>query len=215
MGPHKRMLLWDYTNTQGCPNRINDVPFGKGLISSVSNWNSWTPPELKNRAPFRPMLHDLAKVPPTNDWNMFANSNDPILLYLNEPERDNRTPQQAADVWTRDVIPLRQKKHCRLCSPSCANDPKGQNWLKDWMNIVRGRNQMPDFIGVHWYGESADDCKKFLEGIHNQWPGIPIMVTEIASISRDYNSVLHFTADMGLCSSFLLQSLLRRGFGRV
>ena len=186
----KRCLLWDWTNTQDIPAAIDKVNL-KGPMHAVSNWNAWTPPELKGRAPFRPMIHDINKLS-GNDWGTIQNTRDSIIHFFNEPERAGITPQQAADIWHKQILPLRQKGN-QLVSPSCASDPNGMKWIADFMNLVH--DKPPDFLGLHWYGTSSAEFAKYLEDMHNKHPQLPVMVTEVASISRDYQEVLKFTVD--------------------
>lgn len=98
----KRSLLWDYTNTQNLPGRMDTVNFD-GPISSISNWNAWTPPELKGRAPFRPMIH-LERELNGNEWKWIQDSDQPIIHFFNEPERNGISPQKAADYWHNQVL---------------------------------------------------------------------------------------------------------------
>lgn len=145
----KRCLLWDWTNTdgpghQGVPYMMDKVDFS--YISSVSNWNTWVMPELKGRAPFRPMVRTAGQLS-GDDWNRIQSTNQPIIHFFNEPERAGMSPQQAADIWFRQMLPLRQKGK-KLVSPSCASDPAGQKWIADFMNRVS--SNPPDFLGLHY-----------------------------------------------------------------
>jgi hypothetical protein len=93
------------------------------------------------------------------------------------------------------VIPnLRNQRHKKLVSPSCASDPAGQKWISEWMNLVR--DHPPDYLGLHWYGTQTDEAKKYITDMHNKFPGHKVIVSEIASISRDSNEVHRFTQDM-------------------
>ncbi|PVI02275.1 glycoside hydrolase family 128 protein [Periconia macrospinosa] len=189
----KRCLLWDYTNTNECPGQMDQVNFS-GPISSVSNWNAWVPPELKGRVPFRPMIH-LERELNGNEWQWIQDSDQPIIHFFNEPERNGIDPQKAADYWHNQVIPnLRNQRQKQLVSPSCASDPNGQNWIAEWMNLVQ--DCAPEFLGIHWYGTSADEAKRYIEDMHNKFPNQKIIVSEIACISRDGNECYQFTRDM-------------------
>ena len=194
---HKRCLLWDWTNTDG-PNHAG-VPWAMdkvnwaGPISSVSNWNTWTPPELKGRAPFRPMVHLEAQLS-GGDWNNILNSNQPIIHFFNEPERAGISAAHAADVWHKQMVPLRQKHGKKLVSPSCSNDQAGQAWIADFMGRVV--NERPDFLGLHYYGTDGNAAIHFIQEMHGKYPHQPIIVSEIASIARDHASVLGFTAQL-------------------
>ncbi|KAF2184862.1 glycoside hydrolase family 128 protein [Zopfia rhizophila CBS 207.26] len=193
MAIKKRCLLWDYTNTQDRPQQMDIVKFD-GPISSVSNWNSWVPPELKGRAPFRPMIH-LERELNGNEWQLILQSDQPIVHFFNEPERNGISPQKAADYWRNQVVPaLRNERKKQLVSPSCASDPAGQQWISDFMSLIQ--DALPDYLGLHWYGTSSDECKQYISNMHDKFPGLKIIVSEIASISRDYEQVHAFTRDM-------------------
>jgi hypothetical protein len=97
----KRSLLWDWTNTQKVPQQMDKVNFD-GPISSVSNWNAWVPPELKSRAPFRPMIH-LERELAGNEWKWILESKESIVHFFNEPERAGISVEKAAKYWKDQV----------------------------------------------------------------------------------------------------------------
>ena len=117
----KRCLLWDWTNTQNCPQMMDQVNFD-GPIHSVSNWNTWYPAELKGRAPFRPMVR-LPTQLSGKDWANIENTLETVVHFFNEPERAGISAAEAAEQWHNQMIPLRNKGK-QLVSPSCARDRK-------------------------------------------------------------------------------------------
>ncbi|KAI0554076.1 glycoside hydrolase family 128 protein [Xylaria curta] len=192
----KRQILWDWTNTSGpgnpgVPDKINQVPFGgDSPVASVVNWNAWVPPELKDRAPFRPMVRVLDSTK-GNDWATIQNSKYPIILFFNEPERSGISPEQARDIWNKQMLPLRKTKGKKLGSPAVASDENGRKWIEKFMSLVS--NDPPDFLCLHYYSTNADEATKYIETMHNKWPKLKVMVTEIACIDRNYQAVLGFT----------------------
>ncbi|KAI1758130.1 glycoside hydrolase family 128 protein [Xylaria castorea] len=192
----KRQILWDWTNTSGpgnpgVPDKINQVPFGgDSPVASVVNWNTWVPPELKDRAPFRPMVRVLDSTK-GNDWATIQNSKYPIILFFNEPERSGISPEQARDIWYKQMLPLRKTKGKKLGSPAVASDENGQKWIEKFMSLVS--SDLPDFLCLHYYSNSADEAIKYIENMHNKWPKLKVMVTEIACTDRNYQAVLGFT----------------------
>lgn len=92
-------------------------------------------------------------------------------------------------------MPLRKQKGKKLVSPSCSNDVNGQRWIEDFMGRVK--DEMPDYLGLHYYGNTAKEAMEFVEMMHNKWPHLPVMITEIACISRNKDDVLKFTAAFG------------------
>jgi len=96
----KRCLLWDYTNTSNLPDKMDIAKFD-GPMCSVSNWNAWYPPELKGRAPFRPMIRVEQQL--HEEWQVILNSDQPIIHFFNEPERAGISPKKAAAYWHDQV----------------------------------------------------------------------------------------------------------------
>lgn len=188
----KRCLLWDWTDTKNCPQMMDKVNFN-GPMHSVSNWNTWYPTELKNRAPFRPMVHLLPQLS-GQDWINIENTKESIIHYFNEPERAGITPQVAADHWNSQMLPLRKNKGKKLVSPSCSNDANGQKWIEEFMHLVAANP--PDYLGLHYYGTNGNDAMNYLKSMHAKFPHQPVIVSEIASISRNYADVLGFTAQL-------------------
>ena len=188
----KRCLLWDWTNTNQVPNSINQIDFN-GPISAVSNWNAWVPPELKGRAPFRPMVHLEAQLS-GNDWAIIEKSDQPIVHFFNEPERNGISAQTAANHWLNQMVPYAHQKNKKLVSPSCTGNDDGLKWLAQWMDLVK--SHPPEYIGIHYYGTEGSAAKAFLEKVHAKYPQHKIIVSEIASTSRDIHSVVGFTGDM-------------------
>ncbi|KAI0873424.1 glycoside hydrolase family 128 protein [Hypoxylon argillaceum] len=192
----KRQILWDWTNSSGpgnpgVPDKINQVPFGgNSPVASVVNWNAWVPPELKGRAPFRPMVRVLESTK-GNDWAIIQNSHDPIVLFFNEPERAGISPEQARDIWYSQMLPLRKNKGKKLGSPAVASDANGQNWIGKFMSLVS--KDPPDFLCLHYYSNNADEAIKYIQNMHGKWANLKVMVTEIACIDRNYQAVLNFT----------------------
>ncbi|KAH6671939.1 hypothetical protein B0J14DRAFT_483761, partial [Halenospora varia] len=128
------------------------------------------------------------------EWSNVWNSDQPIVHFFNEPERAGISPEQAAEKWNAQMLPLRNEKGKKLVSPSCSNDENGQAWLSSFMSLVSGNP--PDFLGLHYYGTNGDDAVSFIQSMHNLHPTLPIIVSEIASISRNYDEVLSFTAQL-------------------
>ncbi|KAI8964540.1 glycoside hydrolase family 128 protein [Daldinia sp. FL1419] len=189
----KRQILWDYTNTD-IGDKINQVPFGgNSPVASVVNWNAWVPPELKGRAPFRPMIRELSTTA-GGDWGMIQNTNEPIILYFNEPERRNISPEQARDIWYGQVLPLRKNKGKQLGSPAVASDDNGRRWIEKFMSLVA--SDPPDYLCLHYYSTNAGEAIKYIQDMHNKWPQHKVMVTEIACIDRDYQAIVNFTVQV-------------------
>lgn len=76
--------------------------------------------------------------------------------------------------------------------PSCAGDAAGEAWLAEFMAGVKGEE--PDFLGLHYYGTEAEAAIRYIEEMHAKYPGLPVIVSEIACISRRKEEVFAFTA---------------------
>lgn len=193
---NKRSLAWDWTNSSGPGNpgvayMMDKVNFK--VISSVSNWNTWVPPELRGRAPFRPMVH-LEPQLSGGDWTNIENSDQPIVHFFNEPDKNNILPEHAADLWNQKMVPLRRNKGKKLVSPSCSNDQNGQNWINKWMALVSANP--PDYLGLHYYGTDGNAMIAYLQAMHELHPKQPVIVSEWASIAKERASVYGMTAQL-------------------
>ncbi|KAL9596794.1 MAG: hypothetical protein Q9219_005553 [cf. Caloplaca sp. 3 TL-2023] len=192
----KRILLWDWTNSSGpgnpgVPWAMDQINFN-GPWSSVMNWNTWVPPELRGRAQYRPMVHLEAQLS-GQDWDNVWNTDQPMVHFFNEPDKNNISPERAAQAWHDQMVPLRQQKGKYLVSPSVASDDNGKNWLADFMNRIS--DAPPDFIGLHYYGTDGNACIQYLQEMHSKYPQ-RIIVSEIASIDRNAGSVWNFTVQV-------------------
>lgn len=189
----KRLLLWDYTNTRDCAGKIEQLNFTNSPFISVSNWNAWVPPELKDRLPYRPMVRTHAQAS-GDEFSWIRDGKHDTVHFYNEPERQGISPQQAADTWRHVMIGvLRNQKHKKLIGPSCASDPAGTKWLREFMSKIGG--DRPDYLGVHYYGTDVSAAKKYLTDMHNEFK-LPIVVSEIACIDRDGKKVERWTVEM-------------------
>ncbi len=54
----------------------------------------------------------------------------------------------------------------------------------------------PDYLGLHYYGTDPAEAIQYVERMHSKWPKLPVIVSEIACISRDKKEVFEFTAQV-------------------
>lgn len=187
----KRGLLFDYTVQDKNPNAIDDIK-EYGQISRVINWNTWYPLNLKNRIPFVPTIRTPAQLQ-GQEWDWAWNSNGPEVVFINEPERIPVSPQDAAHMWFSHMIPLRQQRGKKLVGPGIANDANGQRWLQSFMSLIG--DQKPDFLGLHVYDTDGNRAIQYMQDMYQKYR-LPLYITEIASVHRNYNDVLYFTAQL-------------------
>ncbi|KAI9744880.1 MAG: hypothetical protein M1818_001805 [Claussenomyces sp. TS43310] len=193
----KRCLLWDWTSTR---DKIPAIPYltsTPNLFVSCHNWNAWAPPEIEGKVTFQPMVRVEASLS-GNDWAMIADNPHPVIHYLNEPERFNppMSPARAAEAWRTQMLPLRSSSPGgkKLVGPACASDEGGTRWLDDFMQRVA--DDPPDFLGLHYYGPNGDAAVAYLQARHALYPNLPVIVSEIACISRHADEVRRFTAQL-------------------
>ncbi|KXJ91769.1 hypothetical protein Micbo1qcDRAFT_161790 [Microdochium bolleyi] len=173
------------------------------------NWETWRPTELPSNLYFQPMVRTPAQAS-GDAWNqMVANigaqpntSKKPIVHFYNEPERQSGlSAKQAADTWKSKMLPLRKSKGVELVGPAVASDSAGAAWLKAFMGYL-GADEKPDYVGCHFYTNQNSAVNTEIEAAKNHLAsvifayGLPIVVSEIASTSRNSNDVVKFTKTM-------------------
>lgn len=211
----KRTLLWDYTltrdfqSTQGIQSSAGALR-SDGPIQSVANWNTWKPSELPGFLRFQPTVRTAAQLDGSEFDNLngalnaeLARGGEVLLLTFNEPERIPLSAGDAVQLWRERILPLRaaHADQIRLVSPSCASDDAGSAWLAEFMGAL-GDGERPDYLGAHFYTDSAQDAgaagdaaRAYLSGLHDRY-GLALVVSEIASTSRDGANVEQFTHDI-------------------
>ncbi|RYP68342.1 hypothetical protein DL771_006728 [Monosporascus sp. 5C6A] len=204
-----RTLLWDWTLTRdrGDPAieaTVNSLA-SSGKITSITNWETWRPPELPSDIPFRPMVRTPAQLsgePWENLLSVLTSEEKKIVHFFNEPDKQGILPADAAKMWKDAMLPLRQDYSARLVSPGCASSDDGTRWLDEFMGHLTD-GEKPDYMALHFYTkahEPADKeilaAKQYLETRHEQH-NLPVIINELASTSRDLNIVRNFTTEVG------------------
>ena len=187
----KRGLLFDYTVQDANPNAIYSIP-ANAQFSRVANWGTWYPKNLNNRIPFVPTIRTPAQLQ-GQEWDWAWNSNGPEVIYFNEPERQPVSPEDAARLWFSHMVPLRQQTGKKLVGPGIANDDAGKRWLERFMSLIG--NEKPNYLGVHLYETDGNRAIRYMQEMHDKYQ-LPLYITEIASIHRNYIDVLYFTAQL-------------------
>jgi len=107
------------------------------------------------------------------------------------------TPERAAGLWEEKMVPLREQKGKLLMSPGCADS--GLEWCDRFIELVTANGQAPDLQAVHFYAAgtgSSSAAIAYLNGRRARWPGMDVVVLEIASIDRSQEEVYKFTAEV-------------------
>lgn len=187
----KRGLLYDYTVQNQNPDAISSIP-NNAQISRVANWNTWYPLNLNNRIQFVPTIRTPSQLQ-GQEWDWAWNAPGDEINFLNEPERQPVSPEDAANMWFSHMVPLRQQRGKKLIGPSVANDDAGQRWLSQFMSLIG--NQKPTYLGLHVYETDGNRAIGYMQNMYRKY-GLPLYITEIASIHRNYVDVLYFTAQV-------------------
>ena len=221
-----RTILWEWTLTRDLNDVINATAASleaSSLITSVTNWETWRPPEIPVHIPFRPMLRTPAQLE-GGDWaNLLTSLSSPgtgrdkVVHFYSEPERQGIAPAAAAEAWRQSMVPLRDWLGVKLVAPACAADEAGTRWLDEFMDVLSASNGnegedrdrqaaghlTPDYLGLHFYGDqrsSADEeiaaAKAYIAGRHERH-GLDVVIVELASTSRDGAVVDRFSKEVG------------------
>ncbi|KAK7928302.1 hypothetical protein PG985_005300 [Apiospora marii] len=200
----KRTLLWDWTLT-----RDHDAtPALQAAAAALAK------PSCRGDLPFRPMIRTPAQLE-GGEWDMIRGSVEaelrrdaeaPVILHtFNEPERIPLSVDEALRLWRTLILPLRQAHghRVKLVSPACASDPPGSQWLDAFMAGLPEAGDRPDILGLHFYtmpDQSADQglaaAKAYFEERHVRFGGLPVIISELASTSRDPAVVDRFSREL-------------------
>ncbi len=213
VGAGKRIALWEWTLTHDLGvypgiKATADALGGSREVRAVVNWESWRPSEVP--LPFLPMARTLGALSDQKAWGEIVDAlaaqrqagvAQPTAFFLNEPERQNVSPAEAAARWRDTFLPLRAQYGARLVGPAPASDAAGSEWQRQFMGALSD-GERPDLLAVHFY-TSADApsssevpaAQAYIRGQHDAY-GLPVVVSEIASTSRDAGQVDAFTRAM-------------------
>lgn len=203
----KRIMLWDYTLTQAYASNGNIQASAASLstspgVSAALNWNTWKPEELPTDVPFQPMIRTPAQLA-GDDWKNLlsvvqAGGSNTVVHFYNEPDLNGVGAADAAAAWKASVLPLRAQYGVKLVGPAVASNDAGSAWLQQFYSALSA-DEKPDFLGLHFY-TGADtpaetevaNAEKYIADKHGEY-GLPVIVSEIGSTSRDATSVDTFT----------------------
>lgn len=203
----KRIILWDYTLTQAYQSNGNIQASAASLstspdVSAALNWNTWKPEELPSDVPFQPMIRTPAQLQGDEWKNLLsavqAGGSDTVVHFYNEPELNGVGAADAAAAFKNSVLPLRAQYGVKLVGPAVASNEAGSAWLEEFYSALSA-DEKPDFLGLHFY--TAQDtpaeteitnAQNYINEKHTQYK-LPVVVSEIASTSRDATSVDDFT----------------------
>lgn len=201
----KNLLLWDYTNTNAASITAGALSAAAPKINAVSNWNTWRPSEAAADVAFYPTVRTMAQLE-GSEWSYLitaietevAAGRTPHVQYLNEPEYLGVSATDAAASWRSKILPLRQQYGAKLIGVGTSSSNEGIAYQDAFMGAL-GATEKPDYVGIHYYttdGQPVDTevawGQNYLTEAHNKY-GLPLIVNEIASTSRDPAQVKQFS----------------------
>lgn len=207
----KRILLWDYTNTD----KISSVPDLKTSLDQVasdivaiSNWNTWRPTEAPSTLAFYPTVRTIDEVS-GDSWTQLLASleteksagRQPVVQYLNEPENEGVSASDAASTWKSSLLPLKTQYNAKLVGPGTSSSDAGIAFQDAFMGALAD-DEKPDYVGLHYYSTEGNPIageitwgQNYLTTAHSKY-NIPVIVNEIACTSRDSADVTQFSNSM-------------------
>lgn len=137
-----------------------------GSVSWAYDWNMYTMGDLPSDVEFVPMLWGSKMF---TGWfaaiQTLLNSGNSYILGFNEPDMESQaamSSSDAANYYREYISPL--SGQAKLVSPAVTNGvgaDKGLDWMRNFLNSCTDCNV--NALAVHWYGESADDFKTFVQ----------------------------------------------------
>ncbi|KAF7332499.1 Glyco-hydro-cc domain-containing protein [Mycena kentingensis (nom. inval.)] len=100
------------------------------------------------------------------------------VFTLNEPDLNGISPTTAVNWYLQYINPLAIKKAIPSVSSSTSAN-QGLAWAQQFVNICAGRCYF-DYINLHWYGNSAQEFKDYINKAHSMFPNNQIVITEFA-----------------------------------
>ncbi|KAL4940327.1 hypothetical protein BDV06DRAFT_22931 [Aspergillus oleicola] len=136
-----------------------------GAVSWAYDWNMYTMGDLPSGVEFVPMLWGSKMF---TGWfaaiQSLLNSGSSHMMGFNEPDMSSQAAMSSSDAagyYTKYITPFSGK--AKLVSPSVTNGEgtdMGLDWMRNFLNSCTDCDISA--LAVHWYGDSADDFKTFV-----------------------------------------------------
>lgn len=209
----KGLLLWEWTLSRDAPvvpeiQAAIDQATSSPKVVAATNWDTWRPSEAPAELGFYPMVRTPEQLS-GDSWTQLIASIETevaagrplVVQFYNEPEYLSVAAVDAAATWRSSILPLRAQYGCQLVGPATSSSVEGIAWQDAFMAAL-GADEKPDMVGLHFYttdgqavaSEVAWGQNYFTEA-HTKY-GLPVIVSEIASTSRDPAQVQEFSATM-------------------
>jgi O-glycosyl hydrolase len=98
----------------------------------------------------------------------------------NEPNLQSQadlTPQQAADLWMKNIEPLRQEGYSTFITPAVASSITAIQWYQEFFKACTGCQF--DIMALHYYSTQSADMIAYITSLYQAFK-MPIWVTEYA-----------------------------------
>ncbi|KAL2810818.1 hypothetical protein BJX63DRAFT_400980 [Aspergillus granulosus] len=136
-----------------------------GIVSWAYDWNMYTMGNLPSEVEFVPMLWGAKMF---SEWfaaiQTLLDSGCSYILGFNEPDMSSQaamSSSEAAGYYRQYITPYSDK--AKLVSPAVTNgvgDDMGLTWARNFLDACTDCGISA--LAVHWYGDSADDFKAFV-----------------------------------------------------
>ncbi|KAL3460259.1 hypothetical protein BJX64DRAFT_290422 [Aspergillus heterothallicus] len=162
-----------------------------GLVSWAYDWNMYIMGDLPSGVEFVPMLWGSKMF---TGWfaaiQTLLSSGSSYILGFNEPDMSSQadmSSSEAAGYYRQYISPYSGK--AKLISPAVTNgegDDTGLSWARNFLDSCTDCGVTG--LAVHWYGDSADDFKTF--------------VNKATALAAEYNLEETWVTEFALNSDF-------------
>jgi hypothetical protein len=187
----KRGLAWPWNN----PKEHFTLYSPSSKLSWLTNWELWKPDGCPEQLEYVPMVRTAKEVDNIDPFltGLWGNGQKKAgeqrhFLGFNEPDigsQANLKVDEVLELWTKHVVPARQKFKFRLGAPAVSSAPEGRVWLRGFFDAQgeEGRAKIA-FLPVHWYGRDVPELETYLRSMHEEF-GKSLWVTEYACVRMD------------------------------
>ncbi|KAF7332683.1 Glyco-hydro-cc domain-containing protein [Mycena kentingensis (nom. inval.)] len=178
-GPGKRGLAWPWYNGSLNPAKFKDAANSVNLIYDYETYSPISSNGLGGLF-FIGMQRCMdCESSPINQLAARQQQLGFVTLFtLNEPDRNNISPTDAANWYIQHINPMAIHKSIPTVSSS-STPGQGLDWVRQFINACAGRC-FYDFISVHWYGNSLQEFQNYVTQAHAMFPLTQLIFPEVA-----------------------------------
>lgn len=175
----KRGVAWPWFN-EGSALDASIFGDGCGEVSWIYNWETWAPSKPGDLNFIGTQRCKDCESSPINLLATRAKEQGWTDVFtLNEPDINGITPTEAA-LWWKEHINLLE--NVNRFAPSVSNsgaENQGIRWLKQFFDAC-GQECSHEGINIHWYGDSIEHFKDYIQEVKETFPGEYIVLSEFA-----------------------------------